>query len=262
MIFAALFVLAGCVCLSAAPALKQGRIEARVIHVDKWAVYVPNRVFYFDTHRSKSEIDKLTRAADRLRNKKALIRFYLVRTAGENQRAVLSDIEPATAKQTPQAPVKQTARPVQGPQQNAAPKLSERKAPSNEASASSTQIGDAQVAAFVEALRLAAPHTANPDEGLYSPWKIKAQNILRWSRRCTGQTMDPAQFGADTQKAREILACKMGRILREQYSIVGNVSLALRRAASWWLTGDPDKYDTPPTGSYTRKVLGFYRRLR
>jgi hypothetical protein len=28
------------------------------------------------------------------------------------------------------------------------------------------------------------------------------------------------------------------------------------------MTGDPDKYDTTPTSSYTVKVLGFYRRAR
>lgn len=124
------------------------------------------------------------------------------------------------------------------------------------------QIGDGQVAAFVEALRLAAPDTGNPNDGLYSDWKIKWENILRWSKRCTGTEMEPAEFDANPGKAREILACVMGKILREQYEISKDESVAVRRAASWWMTGDPDRYNTPPTSSYTSKVLDFYRKAR
>jgi hypothetical protein len=122
------------------------------------------------------------------------------------------------------------------------------------------QISDTQVAAFVEALRLSAPNTGNPNDGLYSDWKIKWENIIRWSKRCTGTEIEPAEFEANTQKAREILACVMGKILREQYEISKDESLAVRRAASWWMTGDPDQYNSPQTGAYTQKVLDFYRK--
>jgi len=122
------------------------------------------------------------------------------------------------------------------------------------------QISDRQVAAFVEALRLSAPNTGNPNDGLYSDWKIKWENIIRWSKRCTGTEIEPAEFETDTQKARGILACIMGKILREQYEISKDESMAVRRAASWWMTGVPDQYDSPQTGAYTRKVLDFYKR--
>jgi hypothetical protein len=124
------------------------------------------------------------------------------------------------------------------------------------------QISDTQVAALVEALRLSAPNTGNPNDGLYSDWEIKWENIIRWSKRCTGTEMEPAEFEANTQKAREILTCIMGKILREQYEISKDESVAVRRAASWWMTGDPAQYDTPQTSLYTRKVLDFYRRAR
>jgi hypothetical protein len=124
------------------------------------------------------------------------------------------------------------------------------------------QIGDTQVAAFVEALRLSAPNTGIPNDGLYSDWKIKWENILRWSKRCTGTEVEPAEFEANTQKAREILACVMGKILREQYEISKDESVAVRRAASWWMTGVPEQFDTRQTGPYTQKVLDFYRRAR
>jgi hypothetical protein len=122
------------------------------------------------------------------------------------------------------------------------------------------QITDTQVAALVEALRLSAPNTGIKNDGLFSDWKIELDNIVRWSEHCTGTVMTPAEFEADTQKAREILACIMGKILREQYGISKDESIAVRRAASWWMTGDPDQYDAPQTRPYTQKVLDFYRR--
>ena len=41
---------------------------------------------------------------------------------------------------------------------------------------------DAQVAALVEAFRLAAPDTGTENDGLYSDWQIKPENIISWSR--------------------------------------------------------------------------------
>ena len=124
------------------------------------------------------------------------------------------------------------------------------------------EISDMQVTALVEALRLSAPNTGNPNDGLYSDWKIKWENILRWSKRCTGTEMEPTEFEANTQIARQIVACIMGKILREQYAVSKDEFIAVLRAASWWMTGDPDQYDTSPTKSYTRKVLHYYRKVR
>ncbi|MGA2401977.1 MAG: hypothetical protein ABSG91_09740 [Syntrophobacteraceae bacterium] len=122
------------------------------------------------------------------------------------------------------------------------------------------QITDTQVAAFVEALRLSAPNTGIKNDGLFSDWKIKEDNIVRWSKRCTGTVMTPAEFEANTQKAREIIGCIMGKILREQYEISRVESIAIRRAASWWMTGDPAQYDSPQAKIYTEKVLSFYKK--
>ncbi len=123
------------------------------------------------------------------------------------------------------------------------------------------QIGDPQVNALVEALRLSAPNTGNPNDGLYSDWKIRWENIVRWSKRCTGREMEPAEFEANPIAARDVLACIMGKILREQYALCNDESIAVRRAASWWMTGDPEQYHTPKTGPYTQKVLDFYREV-
>jgi hypothetical protein len=252
------------VCRSAGsePAQNEGQIEAVVIHVDEWAVYVPNLIFYFDTQMDKRKIETLKKVARQLRNKKALISYSSTGDLNKDKHAVLSDIVPAGNKRNPEKPVLEALKPLGDSQGEVVPKLSEEKVHSTETFSPQTQTSDKQVSALVEALRLSAPNTGNPNDGLYSDWKIKRENIIRWSKRCTGTEMEPAEFEANTEKARAIIACIMGKILREQYEISKDESVAVRRAASWWMTGDPDKYDTTPTSSYTMKVLGFYRRAR
>ncbi len=125
------------------------------------------------------------------------------------------------------------------------------------------QLSDAQVGALVEALRQAAPQTGTEDDGLYSEWQIKPENIPRWSRQCTGRELSPQDFTASPVTARAILVCVMRDVFREQYSASNNnESLAVQRTASWWMTGDPTRYNSSPTTSYTQKVLGFYQQQR
>lgn len=122
------------------------------------------------------------------------------------------------------------------------------------------QITDADISAFVEALRQAAPQTGRIDDGLYSDWQIKPGNIPRWSKQCTGKELTPTQFEQNPTIARQVLACIMGDILKEQYQAAGNnETLAVRRAASWWMTGDPNQYNSSATAPYTSRVLSYYQ---
>lgn len=123
------------------------------------------------------------------------------------------------------------------------------------------QISKADVTALVEALRLAAPKADKRPSGLYSDWQIKAGNISRWSKRCTGESLTPTEFEMSPATARAILSCVMGDVLREQYPAAGNdEAVAVRRAAAWWLTGQPERYDDGAIASYTERVLGHYRQ--
>lgn len=125
------------------------------------------------------------------------------------------------------------------------------------------QVSDNQVQALVEALRQAAPQTGTANDGLFSDWQIKPDNITRWSKLCTGETLTPAQFEANTDKARNILGCVMEDVLKEQYPASNNNELlAVRRAAAWWMTGDPEQYDSGSTAEYTQKVLDFYQQQK
>jgi len=117
-----------------------------------------------------------------------------------------------------------------------------------------------QVSALVEALRQAAPQTGTKNDGLYSDWQILPANIPRWSKGCTGQELSIAQFEASPAMARTIIECVLRDVLRDEYRASGkNESLAIRRAAAWWMTGDPKQYNSGHA-SYTQKVLSFYQR--
>jgi hypothetical protein len=123
------------------------------------------------------------------------------------------------------------------------------------------QFSDAQVGAFVEALRQAAPQTGRPNDGLYSEWQVQAQNIPRWSKSCLGRELTSAQFEASPAMARQVITCIMRGVLQDEYRASGsNPVLAVRRAASWWMTGDPKRYENGDTAAYTQKVLNFYQQ--
>ncbi|HOW61833.1 MAG TPA: hypothetical protein P5284_00075 [Candidatus Contendobacter sp.] len=123
------------------------------------------------------------------------------------------------------------------------------------------QPSDAKVAALVEALRVAAP-PASADAGLYSDWRIKPDNITRWSRRCVNQEVTPEQFAADQALARTVLVCVLGPVLRDQFDQSNrNEIVAVQRAAAWWMAGDPAQYRTGATGDYTLRVLEAYLRF-
>ena len=164
----ALFLLIGffCqgVCRSAGsePAQNEGQIEAVVIHVDEWAVYVPNLIFYFDTQMDKRKIETLKKVARQLRNKKALISYSSTEDLSKDKHAVLSDIVPAGKKRNLEKPVLEALKPPGDSQGEVVPKLSEEKVHSTEMFSSQTQISDKQVSALVEALRLSAPNPEIP----------------------------------------------------------------------------------------------------
>ena len=123
------------------------------------------------------------------------------------------------------------------------------------------EISEAKVEALVEALRLSAPATG-PDSGLYGDWKVKPENIGRWSQRCLHQDVTPDQFAADESLARQVLVCVMGDVLRDQFAASNqNEIVAVQRAAAWWISGDPEQYRNGTTGDYTLIVLETYLRF-
>lgn len=125
------------------------------------------------------------------------------------------------------------------------------------------QVADSQVNALVDALRLAAPQTGSGDDGYYSDWQVKPDNVTRWSKSCLGKTVTPAQFESDQATARKVITCVMRDVLRDEYRASGNnEALAVRRSAAWWMTGDPTRYDRKETIAYTQVVLNLYQKRK
>ncbi|HEY9659291.1 MAG TPA: hypothetical protein V6C65_12620 [Allocoleopsis sp.] len=123
------------------------------------------------------------------------------------------------------------------------------------------QVSDRQVAALVEALRQAAPQTGREDDGLYSDWQIMAGNIPRWSRSCIGRELSPTEFEASPSVARSVVTCVMRDVLQDEYDASGNnETLAVRRAAAWWMRGDPSQYNSAEIADYIQRVVNAYQQ--
>ncbi len=169
---------------------------------------------------------------------------------------------------TPTPPPQPTTTPTPPPQPTATqtppPQTTTTRTPPPQTTASNSStapISNAQVLALVEALRLAAPQTGSENDGLYSDWQIKPEKISLWSQRCMGREVTPEYFAANPATARTILLCVMGNVLRQQHNVSNNNEyIAVRRTASWWLTGDPERYNSDATASYTERVLELYRQ--
>ncbi|HEY9852626.1 MAG TPA: hypothetical protein V6D28_24355 [Leptolyngbyaceae cyanobacterium] len=122
-------------------------------------------------------------------------------------------------------------------------------------------VSDRQVTAMVEALRLAAPRTATPNDGLYSQWQVKPEIIPSWSKQCIGQELTPAQFETDSQAAQTVISCIMRRELNRQYSATNQNEMAtVRQTACWWMTGNATACNGGATSAYVQRVLNLYQQ--
>jgi hypothetical protein len=192
------------------------------------------------------------------------IASYIQRVSSSYQqlRSNPSVVAPASTQPKPatQPAAKPTPTPTPSPTSNQPP----AKPPVTAAVATnSAKISDTHVGALVEALRRAAPQTGISDDGLYSEWQVKPDNISPWSKQCINRELTPTQFEGSPVTARSILVCVMRDVLRDEFQASGNnEAVAVQRAASWWMTGDPTRYNSTETGPYTEKVLGFYQELR
>ncbi|MGJ5672534.1 MAG: hypothetical protein ACR9NN_02760 [Nostochopsis sp.] len=125
------------------------------------------------------------------------------------------------------------------------------------------QISDTQVAAMVEALRLAAPNTGKADDGYYSDWQVKPETLKGWSRNCLKKEVTPRQFENSPGLARQVISCIMRRELNTQYAASKNNEIgAVRGAACWWMTGNYTGCNSGFTGAYVQKVVGYYQQQR
>ncbi|MBD6620196.1 hypothetical protein FNW02_31515 [Komarekiella sp. 'clone 1'] len=125
------------------------------------------------------------------------------------------------------------------------------------------QASDAQVAAIVEALRLAAPQTGNSNDGLYSEWQVKPETLKGWSKYCLKRELTPTQFENSPTTARQVVSCITRRELNNQFRATSNnQTAAVRGVACWWMTGRYTGCNSGFTADYVQKVVRFYQQQR
>ncbi len=118
-----------------------------------------------------------------------------------------------------------------------------------------------QVAAMVEALRLAAPKTGSENDGYYSEWQVKPETLKSWSKFCLKKEVSPAEFEKNNQLARQVVSCVVQRELKGQLAVTNNnETQAVRGTACWWMTGEYKGCNSGFTADYVKKVLGYYQK--
>ncbi|MEB3295423.1 MAG: hypothetical protein VKJ24_19895 [Synechococcales bacterium] len=121
-------------------------------------------------------------------------------------------------------------------------------------------MSNAQLGRLVEALRQTAVQTPKAAD-LYSDWRVKGEQIPRWSKQCIGRELTPQQFAANAATAGGIVRCVVKDQVSQEEKVAGeDEALLVRRVAAWWLTGQGDRYNDPGTATYTQKVWSVYQR--
>jgi hypothetical protein len=72
----------------------QGQMDVKIVHVDKWGVYAPNLVFYWDNDLGKQKVASLTATAEKSRNKLVTIVYSTVSEIGKDKRPLIVEISP------------------------------------------------------------------------------------------------------------------------------------------------------------------------
>lgn len=92
----------------------ENQIEVTIIHVDKYGVYAPNLIFYWDPGMNKQKISALTGIAEQLRNKNAVITYATTSDITRDKRPVLVDIA-AFKRELPQGGESPSAKDLSKP---------------------------------------------------------------------------------------------------------------------------------------------------
>lgn len=100
-------------CAPAETSRTEHQVEVTIVHVDKYAVYAPNLIFYLDPAMNRQKIGALTAMAERLRNKKALITYSTESDLSRDKRPLLVAIA-VPPRETPSAGVPSRSEPPPG----------------------------------------------------------------------------------------------------------------------------------------------------
>lgn len=87
------------------PVRTEQQLETTVVHVDKYGVYAPNLIFYWDPGMNKQKVATLTGVAMQLRNKEVVITYSTVSDLTKDRRPVLIDIAAVKREASPSDPL-------------------------------------------------------------------------------------------------------------------------------------------------------------
>jgi hypothetical protein len=111
-----------------------------------------------------------------------------------------------------------------------------------------------------EALRQVTLLGNSRNPGYYSDWQVKGDRIPLWSRQCLGRSLTPEEFATNQAAATSTVTCIVQDMFRQEIrSAQNDEGLAIRRIASWWVTGDPSRFNEDNIAAYTKRVLTTYQ---
>ncbi|MEG3926265.1 MULTISPECIES: S8 family serine peptidase [unclassified Microcoleus] len=112
----------------------------------------------------------------------------------------------------------------------------------------------------------------NPNSGALGIAQVMPANIPSWSREALGYQITPNQFLNSPDLQLKIIDYKLNQYYQQAIAASGgNVDIAVRRVASAWYSGNPNKYNStapeytngvqyPSIANYTLSVLGKFNQ--
>jgi hypothetical protein len=113
----------------------------------------------------------------------------------------------------------------------------------------------------------------NRHSGALGYAQIMPENLPSWSREALGFSVSKKDFLARPDLQIAIVDFKLNQYWQRSWAVSnGNVAVAIKRVASWWYSGKPEKYTSntpqyfgghryPSIAAYTQAVLQRYQSI-
>ncbi|MBW4441601.1 MAG: transglycosylase SLT domain-containing protein [Plectolyngbya sp. WJT66-NPBG17] len=113
----------------------------------------------------------------------------------------------------------------------------------------------------------------NPHSGALGYAQIMPENLPKWSKEALGYVVSKKEFLANPQLQIAIVDFKLNQYWQRSFAASnGDVAIAIRRVASWWYSGKPEKYTStarqfynghryPSIAAYSQSILRRYQAI-
>jgi hypothetical protein len=111
----------------------------------------------------------------------------------------------------------------------------------------------------------------NPDSGAIGIGQVMPENVPSWTAKHYGQRLTPQQYRYNRAAQDAVVHGQLQEYYNNERAAGRSEAIAIRRAASTWYSGDPNKYDNnrvqtykgrryPSIREYTMDILRRYQR--